>query len=65
MAGRKTSVYLSEQVASALDASGRSLAEVIAAGLGIEPEPTEDMIRRVIREELDRARAVNSQEPSP
>lgn len=52
MAGRRTSVYLNERVADALEASGRQLAEVIATGLGIEPEPTEATLRRVIREEL-------------
>ena len=52
MAGRRTSVYLSGPAADALKASGRQLAEVIATGLGIEPEPTEATLRRVIREEL-------------
>jgi hypothetical protein len=52
MAGRRTSVYLSEPVADALKASGRQLAEVITTGLGITPEPLEDILRRVIREEL-------------
>lgn len=45
-------MYLSGPAAELLKASGRQLAEVIATGLGIEPEPREEVIRRVIREEL-------------
>lgn len=50
--GVKTSVYLPDDLAAALKASGRSLGEVIRAGLGMKTEPPEDILRRVIREEL-------------
>lgn len=53
MAGRKTSVYLSEELSAQVEASGMPLAEILRRGLAAdEPEPLEDMIRRVVRDEL-------------
>ena len=53
MAGRKTSVYLSEQLAAQVEESGLTLAEIIRRGLAAgEPEPLEDTLRRIMRDEL-------------
>ena len=53
MAGRKTSVYLSEELSAQVEASGMPLAEILRRGLTAdEPESLEDMIRRVVRDEL-------------
>lgn len=60
MAGKKTSVYLTEQLAADVAGDSRSLPEIIAAGLA-RPDPPgaalESMVRRVVREELARANA--------
>lgn len=56
MAGRKTSVYLSEELSAQVEASGVPLAELIRRGLAAdEPEPLEDTIRRILRDELRNA----------
>jgi hypothetical protein len=47
--GRKTSVYLSDELAERVRASGVSPAELIRRGLDAgEPEPLEVMLRRVL-----------------
>jgi hypothetical protein len=51
----KTSVYLTQQMAGDLNASGMTLAEVVRRGLAAgEPEELESIVRRVVREELCR-----------
>lgn len=40
--GRKTSVYLADDIIAALAADPRPLAEIIRAGLGIGPPPPTD-----------------------
>lgn len=57
--GRKTSVYLSDEIARRLEASPLPLAEVIRRGLDADdPEPPdlEVTLRRVIRQEFDAQR---------
>lgn len=52
--GGKTSVYLNEELATRVAASGLSLGELVRRGLDAsEPESVEATLRRVIREELD------------
>ncbi|HEV2255380.1 MAG TPA: hypothetical protein VGS06_19540 [Streptosporangiaceae bacterium] len=52
--GRKTSVYLSDELADRVKASGVAPAELIRRGLDAgEPEPLEAMLRRVLRSVLD------------
>ena len=48
----KTSVYLSSELATAWKASGRSLTDLVRAGLAADTEPIEATLRRVIREEI-------------
>ena len=48
----KTSVYLSSELAAAWKASGRSLTDLVRAGLAADTEPIEATLRRVIREEI-------------
>jgi hypothetical protein len=56
MAGRKTSVYLSEQLAAEVEQSGVPLAELVRRGLAAgEPEPIEDTLRRIVRDEIRNA----------
>jgi hypothetical protein len=51
--GKKTSVYLSDEQVERLRAFSLTLAEVVRRGFdAAAPEPLEDMLRRVIREEL-------------
>ena len=47
---KRTSVHLPAALAERVDASGDKLPDLIRKGL--DAEPLEDMIRRVIREEL-------------
>lgn len=47
---KRTSVHLPAALAERVDASGAKLPDLIRKGL--DAEPLEDMIRRVIREEL-------------
>ena len=57
MPGRKTSVYLSEKLASQVRHDGRTILELINAGLVASAvESLEDRLRRIVREELDRDR---------
>jgi hypothetical protein len=52
--GKKTSVYLSDELAERVRASGVSPAELIRRGLDAsEPEPLEVMLRRVLTAVLD------------
>lgn len=54
MAGRKTSVYLSEELSAQVEASAVPLAELIRRGLAAgEPEPIEATLARVVRSQLD------------
>ena len=49
MAGKKTSVYLDEQLKAAVEASGASLPDLIRRGLAAgQPEPLEDRLGRTI-----------------
>jgi hypothetical protein len=57
MAGRKTSIYLSEELAVACKADGRPLADILRAGLAAERP--EDMIRRVVTEAVRSELAAN------
>jgi hypothetical protein len=52
--GRKTSVYLSDELDERVKASGVTPAELIRRGLDAgEPEPLEAMLARVVRSVLD------------
>jgi hypothetical protein len=56
MSGTKTSVWLPGDIAARWKASGLPLAEIVRRGLDAgEPEPLDDKIRRILREELGRA----------
>lgn len=53
MAGHKTSIYLTDELAGRVRASGLQLPELIRRGLEAgAPAPLEEVIRRVVREEL-------------
>lgn len=53
MAGQKTSIYLTEEVAQRVRASGLPLPELVRRGLDAgQPPELEVIIRRVVREEL-------------
>lgn len=47
---KRTSVHLSAELAERVDASGSKLPDLIRRGL--DAEPLEDMLRRVVREEV-------------
>ena len=54
----KTSVWLSDELAQRWKDTGLPLAELVKRGLDAgEPEALDDKIRRIIREELKRAKA--------
>jgi hypothetical protein len=49
----KTSVWLPDDLADQWKASGVALAELVRRGLAAgEPEPLDDKIRRIVREEV-------------
>jgi len=51
--GRKTSVYLSDEISGRVKASGLPIAELVRRGLDAgEPPELEATLRRVIRQEL-------------
>ena len=53
MAGRKTSIYLTDELAERVRESGLSLPDLIRRGLDAQgPTPLEEMIRRAVREEM-------------
>jgi hypothetical protein len=61
----KTSVWLSDDIAERWKQTGLPLAELVKRGLDAgEPEALDGKIRRIIREELQRA-AGQSQGPPP
>jgi hypothetical protein len=52
--GKKTSVYLSDELAGRVKASGVAPADLIRRGLDAgQPEPLETLLRRVLRAVLD------------
>jgi hypothetical protein len=66
VAGRKTSVYLTEELAERVRESGLSLPDLIRRGLDAGgPTPLEEMIRRAVREEMAAGRRQGSGCPHP
>ena len=62
---RKTSVYLTDALEARWRATGLPLAEILRRGLNTpEPEPIEDVMRRVIREELGLTPSANQNHPT-
>jgi hypothetical protein len=55
----KTSVWLSDEIAERWKQTGLPLAELVKRGLDAgEPEPWDDKLRRIMREELERISSV-------
>lgn len=74
MAGKKTSVYLTQEMLDKLASSGRSLPEVIRTGLDMAPaasspadllETVRGVVRQTMREQLTSAVAAEAPPPGP